>query len=218
MRRAGARRGAAPRQCSRGRWSLDFRAWQGWLFATVKETGVCVTKADSRLWVMLLMAAIFGILHWYYVATLFENNNHFSHLSSLEKEMVFRTEMGLYYSYFKTLIEEPSFLKGLLMIMNDNRTEYPLVINTLKRFNLYPEVVLAFWYRMYTGIMNVLGIATKSCWFVNRGEGVSLVESCEGLGDPASFYVAMIFLLNGLLASVFFIYGTYLRLYAYYCI
>lgn len=33
----------------------------------------------------------------------------------------------------------------------------------------------------------------------------------EGLGDPACFYVAVIFLLNGLMMALFFIYGTYLR-------
>ncbi|XP_025029658.1 probable C-mannosyltransferase DPY19L1 isoform X2 [Python bivittatus] len=124
--------------------------------------------------------------------------------------MAFRTEMGLYYSYFKTIVEASSFYSGVWMIMNDNLTEYPLVINTLKRFNLYPEVVLASWYRMYTGTMNFIGIQTQKCWTVNRGEGLSPVESCEGLGDPASFYVAMIFLLNGLMVSVFFLYGTYL--------
>uniref|UniRef100_A0A672UZ60 Dpy-19 like C-mannosyltransferase 1 n=1 Tax=Strigops habroptila TaxID=2489341 RepID=A0A672UZ60_STRHB len=129
---------------------------------------------------------------------------------TLEREMAFRTEMGLYYSYFKIIIEAPSFWNGVWAIMNDRLTEYPLVINTLQRFNLYPEVVLASWYRIYTAIMDFLGVPTKMCWTVNRGKGLSPVESCEGLGDPASFYVAMIFLLNGLMMSLFFIYGTYL--------
>lgn len=131
-------------------------------------------------------------------------------MSTLEKEMAFRTEMGLYYSYFKTIIEAPSFMDGLNMIMNDRLTEYPLVINTLKRFNLYPEVVLASWYRAYSSTMNFFGFPTKLCWTINRGEGLDPVESCEGLGDPAYFYVTFVFLLNGAMLSLFFIYGTYL--------
>uniref|UniRef100_A0A6I8PBX2 Dpy-19 like C-mannosyltransferase 1 n=1 Tax=Ornithorhynchus anatinus TaxID=9258 RepID=A0A6I8PBX2_ORNAN len=157
-----------------------------------------------------LLAAFAGVLHWSHITSLFENDRHFSHLSTLEREMAFRTEMGLYYSYFKTIVEAPSFWNGVWMIMNDKLTEHPLVINTLKRFNLYPEVVLASWYRIYTGVMDFFGIQTKICWTVTRGDGLSPVESCEGLGDPACFYVAMIFVLNGLMMAFFFIYGTYL--------
>ncbi|XP_064199621.1 dpy-19-like 1, like isoform X1 [Anguilla rostrata] len=158
----------------------------------------------------VILAAVAGIIHWYHLYYLFENDRHFSHLSTLEKEMAFRTEMGLYYSYFKTIIEAPSFLDGLVLIMNDRLTEYPLVINTLKRFNLYPEVVLASWYRIYTGIMDFFGVTTKMCWSVNRGEGLTPVDSCEGMGDPAYFYVTFVFLLNGLMMSLFFVYGAYL--------
>uniref|UniRef100_A0A3B4BF96 Uncharacterized protein n=1 Tax=Periophthalmus magnuspinnatus TaxID=409849 RepID=A0A3B4BF96_9GOBI len=146
----------------------------------------------------------------YHLFQLFENDRHFSHLSTLEKEMAFRTEMGLYYSYYKTIIEAPSFLEGLQMIMNDRLTEYPLVINTLQRFNLYPEVVLSSWYRIYTSVMGYFGIPTKMCWNINRGEGLTPVESCEGMGDPAYFYVTIVFALNGLMMSLFFIYGAYL--------
>ncbi|TRZ25071.1 hypothetical protein HGM15179_002088 [Zosterops borbonicus] len=169
-----------------------------------------ITKADSKIWLTFLLAVFAGVLHWCHITTLFENDRHFSHLSTLEREMAFRTEMGLYYSYFKIIIEAPSFWSGVCAIMSDKLTEYPLVINTLQRFNLYPEVVLASWYRIYTTIMDFLGLPTKTCWTVNRGKGLSPVESCEGLGDPASFYVAVIFLLNGFMMSLFFIYGTYL--------
>ncbi|XP_032766093.1 probable C-mannosyltransferase DPY19L2 [Rattus rattus] len=156
------------------------------------------------------VAAFVGILHWLHLITLFENDRHFSHLSSLEREMTFRTEMGLYYSYFKTIIEAPSFLEGLWMIMNDRLTEYPLVINTVKRFHLYPEVVIAFWFRTVIGILNLFGIESKTCWNVTRMEPLNEVQSCEGLGDPACFYIGVIFILNGLMMGLFFMYGTYL--------
>ncbi|KAM7421533.1 hypothetical protein PAMA_015599 [Pampus argenteus] len=167
-------------------------------------------SAAAKLGITLLLAVLAGYLHWYHLTQLFENDRHFSHLSNLEKEMAFRTEMGLYYSYYKTIIEAPSFLDGLHMVMNDRLTEYPLVINTLKRFNLYPEVVLASWYRVYTGVMGYFGIPTKMCWSINRGEGLTPVDSCEGMGDPAYFYVTCVFLLNGAMMSLFFIYGAYL--------
>lgn len=167
-------------------------------------------SAVASLGITLLLAALTGYLHWHHLSQLFENDRHFSHLSNLEKEMAFRTEMGLYYSYYKTIIDAPAFLDGLRGVMNDRLTEYPLVINTLKRFNLYPEVVLASWYRMYTGVMGYFGIPTKMCWSINRGEGLTPVDSCEGLGDPAYFYVSVVFLLNGAMMSLFFLYGAYL--------
>ncbi|XP_011360816.1 probable C-mannosyltransferase DPY19L2 [Pteropus vampyrus] len=158
----------------------------------------------------ICIAAFLGLLHWTHLVTLFENDRHFSHLSSLEREMTFRTEMGLYYSYFKTIIEAPSFLEGLWMVMNDRLTEYPRVINAVKRFHLYPEVIIAFWYRTLVGIMNLFGLETKTCWNVTRVEPLNEVQSCEGLGDPACFYVGVIFILNGIMMGLFFIYGSYL--------
>ncbi|CAH6858375.1 Dpy19l2 [Phodopus roborovskii] len=110
------------------------------------------------------VAAFVGILHWIHLITLFENDRHFSHLSSLEREMTFRTEM----------------------------------------------VVIAYWYRTIVGIMDLFGMETKTCWNVTRVEPLNEVQSCEGLGDPACFYVGVIFILNGLMMGLFFIYGTYL--------
>lgn len=43
--------------------------------------------------VCFLAALCAGVIHSVHVATMFENDRHFSHLSDLEREMAFRTEM-----------------------------------------------------------------------------------------------------------------------------
>lgn len=159
-------------------------------------------------WTLLIgLALLVSYLHGQHISGMFESDRHFSHLSTLERELAFRTEMGLYYSYFKTIIEAPSFYGGVYEIMNDNITEYPSTINTLKRFNLYPEVVVGAMFRLYEGLATW---RTKTCWTVNRGQGLEPVQSCEGLGEPAYFYVDMVFILNGLMMGIFLLFGTYL--------
>ncbi|GIX79563.1 probable C-mannosyltransferase DPY19L2 [Caerostris extrusa] len=156
------------------------------------------------------LAVLFGFLNSYHQATMFENDRHFSHLSSLEREMTFRTEMGLYYFYYKALTESHSLLEGLSGIMNDNLTEYPSVINTLERFTLYPEVILAASYRNIQTFSDIFNVSLKECWQVLRGDDLPPIESCEGVGDPAYFYVTTVFLINGLVGSLIFIFGIIL--------
>ncbi|CAE8700883.1 unnamed protein product, partial [Polarella glacialis] len=50
-----------------------------------------------------------------------------------------QTENGFYYSYYSELVEADSALEGLQNIIWDRRTEYPDVLNAIRRFNIYQE-------------------------------------------------------------------------------
>ena len=54
-------------------------------------------------------------------------------LQEVEREISFRSEQGLYYSYYKQLISAPSMSSGLEQLQRDNLTESTKTINILQR-------------------------------------------------------------------------------------
>jgi hypothetical protein len=120
--------------------------------------------------------------------------------------------MGLYFSYYKTLVEAPSFQQGIYAITHDNVTEAGHTINTLQRFNLYPEVYLSFLFRIFRGVSQHLQIEWQSCFHVRRGSDLPPVISCEGIGNSHYFYIHGAFLTAGTVLPSVFLLGYFLRL------
>lgn len=89
-----------------------------------------------------------GLLCCIYVATLHENDLWFSNIKEVEREISFRTECGLYYSYYKQMLQAPSISEGLSELIHDNLTESKRTINLLQRMNIYQEVFLSVLYRL----------------------------------------------------------------------
>ncbi|XP_025029515.1 uncharacterized protein LOC107326412, partial [Python bivittatus] len=67
MKRGGpGRKGAKSdyqRQEKRDHLAHEFGEWQDWLRDVLRETGVFITRTDSKIWLTLIMAAVAGILH-----------------------------------------------------------------------------------------------------------------------------------------------------------
>ena len=96
--------------------------------------------------------------------------------------------------------------EGVQQLYRNNLTEFPLTINTLKRFNLYPELAAGLLYRA----LDSMGLLTQQCWTVNRGEGLEPVQSCEGSRDPPNFYIRVVWIMAGLTTVLLFVLGHFL--------
>ncbi|VDO48924.1 unnamed protein product [Onchocerca flexuosa] len=123
------------------------------------------------------------------------NNEHLRQRGNPRHDRILEVRKGLYYSFYKKLIGEPSFLEGLNQITNDNVTEYGHTINTLKRFNLYPEVILGIAFKLFRKVTDRSHWVVERCWQVNRGDVLPPVVSCEGTFENWSFIFSIIILL-----------------------
>ncbi|KRZ07130.1 C-mannosyltransferase dpy-19, partial [Trichinella zimbabwensis] len=167
-------------------------------------------RNKAYIWKSLLvvvLAILCGGIHGKHAAEMFERSSHFSHLADFEREMLFRTEMGFYYSFYKYLVNAKSFKEGMIALTRDNKTEYGREINALKRFNLYPEIIISAMYRVFKSITKYWKIPTQVCWQVKRDIHLPPVTSCEGIGNQMFFYIDMVYLLAGLVGSLLFLYG-----------
>ncbi|GCC30646.1 protein C-mannosyl-transferase DPY19L3 isoform X2 [Chiloscyllium punctatum] len=114
---------------------------------TKPKTGPLVLKNITFL-LGGFLAIFLGLLTAVYLATLHENDLWFSSIQVVEQEISFRTECGLYYSYYKQMLQAPTITQGLKELLYDNKTESRRTINLLKRMNIYQEVVLSILYKM----------------------------------------------------------------------
>ncbi len=109
------------------------------------------------------------------------------------------------------MIEAPSVMAGVQALAHNNLTEYPDKINVLKRFNVYPELALGWVYRIFMHLADKFDYVAVTCWRTDRGEGRTPIQSCEGLGDPAYFYLTGVWISAGCTAAFIFLSAYSLR-------
>lgn len=83
-------------------------------------------------------------------------------------------------------------------------------------FILMVKVFLGILYRGFDWMCDKFGIVGKQCWQIERGQGLSPVNSCEGLRQPEYFYLEAVWFCAGLTTTVLFLYGVLLRLYSHF--
>uniref|UniRef100_A0A0K0E1E3 D-alanyl-D-alanine carboxypeptidase n=1 Tax=Strongyloides stercoralis TaxID=6248 RepID=A0A0K0E1E3_STRER len=89
------------------------------------------------------LGLLLGIIFAYYMYSLHEGQLWFSNIRKIEQEISLRTESGLYYSYYKEILQKKDLIKGIYALTNDTKTEWPRSINIMERFNIYQEILLA---------------------------------------------------------------------------
>lgn len=144
------------------------------------------------------VALIVGVKYALYVRELHENDMWFSNIGQTEREISFRTESGLYFSYYKQIVLAPTFFQGIHDVMHDNRTEHLRTINILERFNIYQEVILAALYR-------ILPIQVEYVYFY-----IDTIFGLHGMYMVALFASSWILSgswLAGLLSACFYIFN-----------
>lgn len=101
-------------------------------------------------------------------------------LPLLAQELNLFSENAFYYSYYTQVVDAPSLADAVVALRRDDRTEYPVRIDALSRFNLCPELVLGAVYRLLPLALQ------ESCSRFAFYVGVMLAANALGCGVLAS--------------------------------
>ncbi|KAK9172957.1 Q-cell neuroblast polarization family protein [Cryptosporidium meleagridis] len=67
-----------------------------------------------------------------------------------EQKMSLFSETAFYFSFYDEIVNSSESIKNIMQkIISDDRTEYPDIINSLSRFNIYQEVILGVLYKLF---------------------------------------------------------------------
>ncbi|XP_055384848.1 C-mannosyltransferase dpy-19 homolog [Condylostylus longicornis] len=169
---------------------------------------------EKNYLVLLISHAFIGIgfffLYVHYVRTIFEARTNFGHLTKLGKEALLR-EDALYFSFYKTIIEENNFWDGYKKLLNYTDIEYPNGINLVKRFHVLPEIFIGYCYHYFKSLSSKFGFPIISCWSNEKnlnGNNGDII--CDGIGEPFYFYLEFLWAMGGFTVFFLYMYGSFL--------
>lgn len=123
-----------------------------------------------------------------------------------EQKMSMFSETAFYFSFYEDVVNSSEKIYNIIQKMIfDDRTEYPDVINSLSRFNIYQELMLGVMYRALRALDNRLKLLTHLIYSLNSsgnllkntiGYNISSYENII-LSTPFNFYYFSVNLLLG---------------------
>ncbi|KAM6251179.1 protein C-mannosyl-transferase DPY19L3 isoform 3-T4 [Spheniscus humboldti] len=146
----------------------------------VKPDGKILSDhTGGKLWNILsisvggIVALSLGLLTSVYVATLHENDLWFSNIKEVEREISFRTECGLYYSYYKQMIQAASIQQG---IVNCKQYLEPVYFYIYTLFGLQAVYVIALYVTSWLLSGTWLSGLLAACWYITNRTDTTRVE------------------------------------------
>ena len=101
----------------------------------------------------LVVTGIGTALLWAYVVhACHEGNTWWSEITVPERELTFVSEQAFYLLYFKRAADADTPMADVVhRLLHDDTVEHPAACNALRRFTVYPEVLLGLLWRVVHG-------------------------------------------------------------------
>ncbi|XP_066480053.1 probable C-mannosyltransferase DPY19L4 isoform X3 [Tiliqua scincoides] len=143
-----------------------------------KSPRYAIIPRFAKLFFGCLAAVISGMMYAMYLSTYHEHKFWFSGRPELEREITFQGDSAIYYSFYKELLNAPSFKRGIYQLTHDNRSLSLKTMNAVRQMTLYPELIASILYQ---------------------------ASGSEEVIEPVYFYISIVFGLQGIYVTALFV-------------